>query len=94
MLVGMGAAFSGETIYKVWSQEMVPTLLRSTAQGVTIAFARITAALFALSVVSGLMGLFWITRLPKARELEPEEAILVHKADAVPGQGSVATSGT
>jgi MFS transporter, SP family, inositol transporter len=114
LLIGIGAAFSGETIYKVWSQELVPTLLRSTAQGLTIAFARITAALFAvitptliiansrlffgllfaLTVVSGLMGLFWVTRLPKARELEPEEAILVNKADAAQGRGLVATSGT
>jgi len=31
----------------VWAQELVPTLLRSTAQGLTIAFARIAAALFA-----------------------------------------------
>ena len=111
LLVGIGAAFSGEVVYKVWSQEMVPTLLRSTAQGVTIALARITAALFAfitpalivannqlffgllfaLSVVSGLMGLFWITRLPKARELEPGEAVLVNEASEV--QGPVAAQG-
>jgi hypothetical protein len=48
--------------------------------------------LFALTVVSGLIGLFWVRRLPKARELEPEEAILVHEESAV--QGTVTTSGT
>jgi inositol transporter-like SP family MFS transporter len=43
---GMSAAFSGESIYKVWSQELVPTLLRSTSQGITLAFARLLAAAF------------------------------------------------
>jgi inositol transporter-like SP family MFS transporter len=44
---GIGAGFCGESIYKVWSQELFPTLLRSTAQGVTLAFARIVAGLAA-----------------------------------------------
>ena len=47
VLFGIGAAFAGEAVYKVWSQELFPTLLRSTAQGITLAFARIVAALFA-----------------------------------------------
>lgn len=48
MLVsGLGNAFAGESIYKVWSQELMPTLLRSTASGVTIAFTRLLAALAA-----------------------------------------------
>lgn len=47
LLFAFGANFSGAIMYKVWSQELVPTLLRSTAQGLTIAFARLTAALFA-----------------------------------------------
>jgi inositol transporter-like SP family MFS transporter len=48
MLVsGLGNAFAGESIYKVWSQELVPTLLRSTSSGLTIAFARVVAALAA-----------------------------------------------
>ena len=91
VLFGVGAAFAGEAMYKVWSQELFPTLLRSTAQGVTLAFARTVAALFAFgtpaiavaspqllfgllfafAVVSGLIGLFWIPRLPKATQLEP-----------------------
>ncbi len=47
LLFAFGANFSGAIMYKVWSQELVPTLLRSTSQGLTIAFARLLAALFA-----------------------------------------------
>lgn len=47
LLFAFGANFSGSIMYKVWSQELVPTLLRSTVQGLTIAFARLAAALFA-----------------------------------------------
>lgn len=91
VLFGVSAAFAGESIYKVWSQELFPTLLRSTAQGITLAFARVVAALFAFgtpaiavaspplmfglllafALVSGVIGLFWIPRLPKAKDLEP-----------------------
>ncbi|MEB3367180.1 hypothetical protein [Saccharopolyspora mangrovi] len=45
LLSGLGSSFAGETIYKVWSQELFPTLLRGTAQGATIAFGRVVAAL-------------------------------------------------
>lgn len=106
VLSGFGGSFCGEVIYKVWSQELVPTLLRSSGQGLTMAFARVLAALFAfitptlimantrlffgllfaLTLISGLIGLFWITRLPKARELEPEEALLVSEENAMRGQ--------
>lgn len=88
---GIGVGFAGESIYKVWSQELFPTLLRSTAQGVTLAFARVVAGLFAFvtpslamgnspllfgllfafAVIAGAIGLFWIPKLPTARELEP-----------------------
>ena len=91
VLFGIGAAFAGEAVYKVWSQELFPTLLRSTAQGITLAFARLVAALFAFgtpsiavaspslifgllvlfAVVSAVIGIFWIRRLPKAADLEP-----------------------
>lgn len=47
VLFVLGASFSGPAIYKVWSQELVPTLLRSTAQGLTIAFTRLLTALLA-----------------------------------------------
>jgi inositol transporter-like SP family MFS transporter len=45
--LGIGMSFAGEAIYKVWSQELFPTLLRGTAQGITIAFTRALAAGFA-----------------------------------------------
>jgi MFS transporter, SP family, inositol transporter len=47
LLSGLGNSFCGETMYKVWAQELVPTLLRSTTGGVTIAFTRVVAALAA-----------------------------------------------
>ncbi|RRO18048.1 hypothetical protein EIL87_07220 [Saccharopolyspora rhizosphaerae] len=45
LLSALGSSFAGETVYEVWSQELFPTLLRGTAQGSTIAFGRIVAAL-------------------------------------------------
>lgn len=47
LFLGIGMAFAGEAIYKVWTQELFPTLLRGTAQGITIAFTRALAAGFA-----------------------------------------------
>ncbi len=44
----LAGAVAGEPIYKVWSQELFPTSHRSTAQGITIAFARLVAAAAAL----------------------------------------------
>jgi MFS transporter, SP family, inositol transporter len=92
LLVCLGSAFAGEAIYKVWSQELFPTLLRSSAQGVTIAFARFVAAGFAavtpllltadpayifvtltvIAVVTALMGIFWLGRLPRLSETHAE----------------------
>ncbi|MBL1116893.1 MFS transporter [Streptomyces sp. 110] len=44
----VGSALAFEGIFKVWSQEVFPTLLRATAQGMVIAFARVVAAAVAL----------------------------------------------
>lgn len=46
----VGAALAGEALYKVWTQELFPTLLRSTAQGTTIAVARVIAAIAAIFI--------------------------------------------
>ena len=63
MLVsGLGNAFAGESIYKIWSQELFPTLLRATATGVTMAFTRALAGLAALgtpALALGHSGLFF-----------------------------------
>jgi MFS transporter, SP family, inositol transporter len=40
ILYGTGAALAGEAFYKVFSQELFPTMQRGTAQGITFGFAR------------------------------------------------------
>src|ERR687894_1554569 len=40
-LFGIGAALAGEPFYKTWSQELFPTMLRTTAQGLTFGVARL-----------------------------------------------------
>ncbi|MGC7098482.1 MFS transporter [Amycolatopsis lurida] len=40
LLFGVGAAFAGEAVYKIVSQELFPTMLRGTAQGLTFGVAR------------------------------------------------------
>ncbi|GAA3652525.1 MFS transporter [Microbacterium marinilacus] len=48
VLYAIAGAVAGEPMYKVWSQELFPTAHRATAQGITIAFTRIVAAIVAL----------------------------------------------
>ena len=40
VLFAVGAAFAGEAVYKIFSQELFPTMLRATAQGFTFGAAR------------------------------------------------------
>lgn len=40
VLFGVGSALAGEAFYKVFSQELFPTMLRGTAQGLTFGVAR------------------------------------------------------
>jgi inositol transporter-like SP family MFS transporter len=56
VLQGIGGAFAGESMWKVWSQELFPTLLRSTAQGVTTFATRVTAAVAALGTPYLIQG--------------------------------------
>lgn len=67
LIVNLGATFAGEPIFKIWSQELFPTMLRSTAQGITIAFTRIIAAIAAiftpLILNMGPQILYWIIAL-------------------------------
>lgn len=47
-LFAFGGNLAGEPMFKVWSQELFPTLHRSTAQGIMIGFTRVIAAAVAL----------------------------------------------
>ena len=63
-----GAALAGEAFYKVFSQELFPTMLRGTAQGFTFGFARIILGIWSFFVpilasagigkIAGLLTLF------------------------------------
>lgn len=48
LLATIGGAIAGEPMFKVWAQELFPTMLRGTAQGIGIAFTRVVAAVVAL----------------------------------------------
>ena len=45
---GSAGRSPGEPMWKIWSQELFPTLLRSSAQGATTFFTRVLAAVVAL----------------------------------------------
>ena len=49
-LFGVGGALAGEPFYRVWSQELFPTMLRGTAQGITFAIARTEIGIWSLFV--------------------------------------------
>ena len=55
-LFGVGAALAGEPFYKTWSQELFPTMLRTTAQGLTFGVARFLLGIwsFFVPVLAGL----------------------------------------
>jgi inositol transporter-like SP family MFS transporter len=68
LLFSAGAALAGEAFYKVFSQELFPTLLRGTAQGITFGVARTVLAFWSFFVpmlahadirlIAGLLTLF------------------------------------
>lgn len=49
-LFGIGGALAGEPFYKVWSQELFPTLLRGTAQGISFGTARLFLGIWSFFV--------------------------------------------
>ncbi|MGH3148488.1 MAG: MFS transporter [Rubrobacter sp.] len=49
-LFGLGGALAGEPFYKTWSQELFPTMLRGTAQGITFGTARVVLGIWSLFV--------------------------------------------
>ncbi|MEU6129415.1 MFS transporter [Saccharopolyspora sp. NPDC047091] len=60
-LFGIGAVLAGESFYKLWSQEMFPTMLRATAQGVTFAFARIILGIWSFLVPAMIESEFGVS---------------------------------
>ncbi|GAA2094506.1 myo-inositol transporter IolF [Microlunatus panaciterrae] len=68
VLFAIGAALAGEAVYKIFSQELFPTMLRGTAQGYTFGVARMFLGIWSFfvpvlatqgfSVVGGLLALF------------------------------------
>jgi inositol transporter-like SP family MFS transporter len=50
VLFGIGSALAGEALYKTVSQELFPTMLRGTAQGLTFGFARLCLGIWSFFV--------------------------------------------
>jgi inositol transporter-like SP family MFS transporter len=50
VLFGLGSGLAGEAVYKIFSQELFPTMLRSTAQGITFGAARTVLGIWSFFV--------------------------------------------
>jgi inositol transporter-like SP family MFS transporter len=63
-LMALGGGFGAQSFFQLWSSEMFPTLLRSTAQGVMFAIVRISLGFWSFFVpiltASGFHTLAWI----------------------------------
>jgi inositol transporter-like SP family MFS transporter len=63
-LLQFGGGFGAQSFFQLWSSEMFPTMLRSTAQGVCFAIVRITLGVFSFFVpaltATGFSTLAWI----------------------------------
>jgi MFS transporter, SP family, inositol transporter len=63
-LMSFGGGFGAQSFFQLWSAEMFPTLLRSTAQGVMFAVVRISLGLWSFFVpvltATGFSTLAWI----------------------------------
>lgn len=64
VLVWFGSGFGAQSFFQLWSAELFPTLLRSTAQGFTFAVVRIALGIFSFFVpaltATGFTNLAWI----------------------------------
>lgn len=68
VLFAFGGALAGEAVYKIFSQELFPTMLRGTAQGLTFGVARTVLGIWSFflpmiaahgfNVAGGLLALF------------------------------------
>jgi inositol transporter-like SP family MFS transporter len=63
-LMAFGQGFGAQSFFQLWSAEMFPTLLRSTAQGVMFAVVRVSLGAFSFFVpaltATGFTTLAWI----------------------------------
>jgi len=63
-LLQFGGGFGAQSFFQLWSSEMFPTLLRSTAQGIAFAIVRIGLGVFSFFVpyltATGFTTLAWI----------------------------------
>jgi inositol transporter-like SP family MFS transporter len=63
-LMSFGQGFGAQSFFQLWSAEMFPTLLRSTAQGLMFGVVRITLGVFSFFVplltATGFQTLAWI----------------------------------
>jgi inositol transporter-like SP family MFS transporter len=63
-LLQFGGGFGAQSFFQLWSSEMFPTMLRSTAQGLCFAIVRITLGVFSFFVpaltATGFTTLAWI----------------------------------
>jgi inositol transporter-like SP family MFS transporter len=64
LLMSIGQGFGAQSFFQLWSSEMFPTLLRSTAQGVMFAIVRISLGVWSFFVpaltATGFHTLAWI----------------------------------
>jgi MFS transporter, SP family, inositol transporter len=64
VLVWFGSGFGAQSFFQLWSAELFPTLIRSTAQGLTFAVVRISLGLWSFFVpvltATGFKRLAWI----------------------------------
>jgi len=64
VLVWFGSGFGAQSFFQLWSAELFPTLVRSTAQGITFAVVRIALGLWSFFVplltATGFTRLAWI----------------------------------
>jgi inositol transporter-like SP family MFS transporter len=57
-IMGIASGFGAQSFFQLWSAELFPTAIRSTAQGVSFAIVRIGLGLFSLAVPSLAAGNF------------------------------------
>ena len=64
VLVWFGSGFGAQSFFQLWSAELFPTLIRSTAQGVTFAIVRVCLGLWSFFVpvltATGFTRLAWV----------------------------------